>query len=502
MKSTKYECILIFFWVCILFSLNSLYTQTLIFTKINIIKDFYKFNFFEFGNFIRFYLPFIILPILILFFLFLPKKKLDIFTCLFIIYFCWLMSAFFLSNRKLDSYTTFNDLRTIGSNFFYSEYDEALFNNLQLTFCALSILIILIIAKNLDLKKFNKKIFIITLSFVGLIAIYFTYHLINESIQSNSKFIYFTQTLAPDGTTFYQANPRITGISRMLLIFYYLSFFLLLKSHKKIIWFTILIFLCLIIYKMQTRGAFLGIIILHILFFIFYSLKIKKKIIIVFVTIFIPVLIFESYYFLKNINYYKPTEIKFKTVDTKSKDTESKTNETSRSKDTKSKTNETSRLLKNETSGRSVIWRNALFIINEKKIIIGYGPQADRFLFHEFKKKYQNNKNFYYDVNGNIFLYDDNASNSLIYAYLCGGIPGFFLLSIIYLLLIITFFKNVLVKKVFNYKNNLWPIFSTILMVYLGVRGIFENSFSVFGIDFIFVVLTYSICKNFSEARK
>jgi hypothetical protein len=484
MKSTKYECILIFFWVCILFSINSLYTQTLIFTKISILKDSYKLNFFVFGNFIRFYLPFIILPILILFFLFLPKKKLDIFTSLFIIYFCWQMSAFFLSTRKLDSYTTFNDLRTIGSNVFYSEYDEALFNNLQLTFCALSILIILTIAKNLDLKKFDKKIFIITLSFVGLIAIYFTYHLINESIQNNTKFIYFTETLAPDETTFYQANPRITGVSRMLLIFYFLFFFLLLKSHKKIIWFTILIFLGLIIYKMQTRGAFLGIIILHMLFFLFYSLEIKKKIIIVIVSIFIPILVFETYYFSKNINYSKLTDGKFETVDTKLEKYES------------------NRLLNNETSGRTVIWRNALFIIIEKKIIIGYGPQADRFLFPQFKKKYQNKENLYYDSNGNIYLYDDNASNSLVYSYLCGGVPGIFLLSIIYLLLIIAIFKNIFVKKVFNYKKNLWLNFSTILMTYLGVRGIFENSFSIFSIDFIFLVLTYSICKNFSESRR
>jgi hypothetical protein len=481
MKSTKYENILIFFWVCIIFSINSLYTQTLMFTTISILEDTYKVNFFIFGNFIRFYLPFIILPTLILFFLFLPKKKIDIFTCLFIIYFCWQLAAFFLSTRKLESYTTFNDLRTIGSNVFYSEYDEALFNNLQLTFCALSILIILTIAKNLDLKKFNKKLLIITLCFVGLIAIYFTYHLIYESIQNNTKFIYFTKTLAPDGTTFYQANPRITGVSRMVLIFYFLSFFLLLQSHKKIIWFTILIFLGLIIYKMQTRGAFLGIVILHLFFFLFYSLKIKEKIIIVFLSIFIPVLVFETYYFSKNkiISHMKPTDYKF--------ELEQK---------------ETNRLLKNETSGRTVIWRNSLFIINEKKIIIGYGPQADRFLFLQFRKKYQNKEGLYYDLNGNIFLYDDNASNSFVYSYLCGGVPGIFLLSIIYLFLIITVFKNIFIKKIFNYKKNLWLNYSTILATYLGVRGIFENSFSVFGIDFVFFVLAYSISKSFTESPR
>ena len=245
MKSINYEKILIFLWVCILASINSSYTTTLQLTNINVFSIFSKSNFFIFFNFTRFYIPFIITPILIIIFLSIRSKKIDTLTSLFIIYFCWQLVAFFFSDRQSDSYVTFNELRTIGSNIFYSEFEEALFNNLNLIFCSLSILIILIIANNLNLNTFNKKIFLITLGFIGLIAIYFTYQLIYESIKNNTKFMYFSNTLMADSITFYQANPRVTGLSRMLLIFYFLSFLFLLKSQKK---FFFLVFLLILIF--------------------------------------------------------------------------------------------------------------------------------------------------------------------------------------------------------------------------------------------------------------
>jgi hypothetical protein len=487
MKSINYEKILIFFWVCIIISINSSYTTALQLTNINVFSIFSKSSFFLFFNFIRFYVPFIILPILIIIFLFNRSKKIDILTSLFIIYFCWQLLAFFFSNRQSDSYVTFTELRTIGSNIFYSEFEESLFNNLNLIFCSLSILIILTIANNLNLKTFNKKIFLITLSFIGLIAIYFTYQLINESIINNTKFMYFSNALMADSITFYQANPRITGLSRMLLIFYYLFFLFLLKSHKKIIWYIILIILILLLYKMQTRGAFIGIIILYIIFFSFYSLELKKKLVNLLVLVLFPVIIFETYYFIeKKYNL-------FDTINFKAQEQKILTQEQNKF--------EQSRILYNDTSGRYTIWKNALFIINEKKIILGYGPQADRFLFL-ISRINNENRNIYYDKSGNPYLYDNNASNALIYAYLCGGVVGFFLLLFIYLLAIIVIVKNIFVNKILLFKNNIWLNFSNILIIYLGFRGIFENSFSVFGIDYIFFTLAYFNSKNLAKSMR
>lgn len=478
MKSINYEKILIFFWVCILISINSSYSNTLQLTNINVYSIFSKSSFLIFYNFIRFYVPFIIFPVLIIIFLFNRSKKIDILTSLFIIYFCWQLLVFFLSNRQSDSNVTFTELRTIAPNIFYSEFEESLFNNLNLIFCSLSILIILTIANNLNLKTFNKKIFLITLCFMGLIAIYFTYYLTYESIKNNTKFMYFSNTLMADNLTFHQATPRVTGLSRMLLIFYFLSFLFFLKSHKKIYWQVILIILILLLYKMQTRGALIGIIILYIIFFFFNSLKLKKKFVILLVLVVFPIIIFETYYFIKKKNLFNDGD--FKTQDQNIQF-------------------ENNRLFKDETSGRFTIWKNAIFIINEKKIILGYGPQADRFLFFIFRLN-DPNRNIYYDKNGNPYLYDNNVSNSLIYAYLCGGVVGFLLLLWVYLLVIMAVVKNILVNKIFLLKNNLWIKFSNILMIYIGLRGVFENSFSVFGIDFILLILAYLSSKNLERS--
>jgi hypothetical protein len=386
--------------------------------------------------------------------------------------------AFFFSSRQSDSYVTFTELRTIGSNIFYSEFEEALFNNLNLIFCSLSILIIITIANNLNLKKFNKKIFSVTLIFVGLIAIYFAYNLINESINNNTKFIYFSDTLSAGGTTFYQANPRITGVSRIVLIFYFLSFFFLFKSRKKIIWYIILIILMILIYKMQTRGAFVGILVLYIYFFLFYSLDLKKKFKNLLVLIIIPIVIFEAYYVTKsNVKpNFKPNDLKNYQL------------------------YKNNRLVGNETtSGRFNIWKDALFIINQKKIVLGYGPQADRFLFLNFQKS-NSSQNIYYDKHGNSFLYDNNSSNALIYAYLCGGVIGVLLLVLIYLLIIVVVTNNIFKEKKFYFKYDLWLNFSKILLIYLVIRSIFENSFSVFGIDYVFLILAYFENRNFSKS--
>ena len=110
------------------------------------------------------------------------------------------------------------------------------------------------------------------------------------------------------------------------------------------------------------------------------------------------------------------------------------------------------------------------------------------------------NKNMYYDKRGNAIAYDNNVSNSLLYAYLCGGVIGIFLLLAIYLIAITVAAKNIFINKNFTYNNNLWVNFSTVVIIYLVFRGIFENSFSVFGIDYILFILAYLTSKNLAKS--
>ena len=158
------------------------------------------------------------------------------------------------------------------------------------------------------------------------------------------------------------------------------------------------------------------------------------------------------------------------------------------------KTIETNELKKNQerllstqsTSGRTVIWTNIITIIKEDKIVFGKGPQSDRYLLNKFIKNKEST---------DYTIYENNASNALLYSYLCAGIVGFVTLVCIYLNTIILIYKNIFVIKSFS-KNNILINFSTITLLYLLIRSVFENSFSLFSIDFVFFIVSYLISEK------
>lgn len=96
---------------------------------------------------------------------------------------------------------------------------------------------------------------------------------------------------------------------------------------------------------MQTRGAFVGIIILYTLYFLFNSDELKKKFLNLLVLIIIPIIVFETYYFIRNTNY-----------------------SSKKNNDIFQPLSISTRLVDNSTSGRLHIWKNAMFMIKEKKI--------------------------------------------------------------------------------------------------------------------------------------
>jgi hypothetical protein len=92
----------------------------------------------------------------------------------------------------------------------------------------------------------------------------------------------------------------------------------------------------------------------------------------------------------------------------------------------------------------------------------------------------------------NFLVYENNASNAMLYSYLCAGIFGLFAIIFIYANFIKIIYKNIFVKKNF-FKNNILHNFSIVTLSYLLIRSIFENSFSLFSVDFIFLILCYFI---------
>jgi O-antigen ligase len=137
---------------------------------------------------------------------------------------------------------------------------------------------------------------------------------------------------------------------------------------------------------------------------------------------------------------------------------------------------EKNRLLDKSSSGRYNLWAQAIQSY-DKKNLFGYGPQADRLLLKENLKK----------------SFSDNVSNAYIYAFLCGGYFGFisFLLIIIGIFILIS--KKIFKENLFDQNNMYLDKISLLFLIFFLIRSIFENSFSVFGIDFIIVILSIFI---------
>jgi hypothetical protein len=89
-------------------------------------------------------------------------------------------------------------------------------------------------------------------------------------------------------------------------------------------------------------------------------------------------------------------------------------------------------------------------------------------------------------------IYENNASNAILYSYLCGGIFGLFIIIFLYINFANIIYKITFVKRIF-FKNNILLNFSIVTLSYLLIRSIFENSFSLFSIDFMILILCYFI---------
>ena len=82
-----------------------------------------------------------------------------------------------------------------------------------------------------------------------------------------------------------------------------------------------------------------------------------------------------------------------------------------------------------------------------------------------------------------------NSSNSLFYAFICGGYISLLLMVLInlyVLYLIIIYLKN----KVYLRKDNFIINSSFLIILFLGGRSMLENSYAVFSVDFMIFIST------------
>jgi hypothetical protein len=435
----NFENILLIFWIGCLLSINSkisdIYVEKTYYLNTAIV-------------FLRIIFPVLVFLILIFF---LKIKKLNLFILSYLIYATW----------QLIVYTP------------SKEFIIDNFERYHLTLSMIAILLIIHVAGYLQYKKFYSKILYCTIFFIGSVSLYLSFFIVRDFITNNDViYLYWNKTLISEGRNLLQTNPRITGVSRMLglLLLFIFSVYICKKKKKFIynfIFLSTIFITSLLIYGMQSKGSYISILLLLFYYIFFFKDKIKKKLLIFFIITVLPIVSFETIIKIK-IEYLKINNIKSRLLSNHSLVVDGK-------------------IIEDYTTGRVEIWKRALKEIKDKKILLGYGPQADRFLL----------KSINFDPKIPRHFYDSNASNGLIYAYLCAGIIGLLFILSIYTLIFHEVYKSIFIKKAFITKN-IYVIFSILALSFLSVRTVYENGFTYFGVDYVFAIIGYFILRKFN----
>ena len=440
-------------WISLILSLNTSLEEIQYFGQ-GIVKT---------VNALRLILALIISFIIILFLVYVTiKKKISAYNEFF---YLWLAYFFFqiISGLINGNEITISNQSNIDILNYFNTWQYQKHIHLPVLSIASIICLFLVQQQKIKLEYFlNILIGIITLVSLVLIFIIFAN---SETVSFNLYYL-----IDPDynNKIINQPVPRITGLSRMLAIIniFALSFVLFrdLNKYNKIYLFILINILSIFIISAQSRGSFLCFY-LSIMYMIFFLVKknIKKKIKLLVTIVLFPILTTFA--------------INFIAVEIKQQQLKSEVLVAPPSIE--------NRYLKYTDSGRRILWEKALAKYNYQNLF-GYGPQADRRLLLATDPKKE------------VHHYGNNVSNGFIYAFLCGGYLSLIFYLIINFKIITNIIKNI--KTINNYKNN-YSIFyyklSSTFLIFFFIRQNFENSFSIFGIDFLIVIVcTFIINKN------
>jgi hypothetical protein len=97
--------------------------------------------------------------------------------------------------------------------------------------------------------------------------------------------------------------------------------------------------------------------------------------------------------------------------------------------------------------------------------------------------------------------YGNNVSNALLYSFVCGGYLSFLIFLLIKFKLIIYLYKIIFTYKIFYIKNLISEKISTSFILFFLIRSIFENSFAIFSIDYLMLIISVLIVNDFLEKK-
>ena len=339
--------------------------------------------------------------------------------------------------------------------------------------CMLSVIFFILVTDNTFNNKNIFNIFLLILLFyLGIYSLPVVISSLIEIFKNENLITFYSAFTTSVDNNFYGIPfPRSSGIARNLLFFYILLSFFLIFYQKNNFFYVLknilLIFLSFYIFHLENRSSIYFLLLFNFFIF-FYFLKkknFKYKIKLILIMLIIPYFIHifatlsKKHYQIYNQNNQNNPNNELSITNKKY---------------VKNFTAYSRIYVLSDGSGRLGLWKKSIKPITNN-LFLGYGPQADRILINE------------------------NVSNIFLYSLLCGGI----LALIFILLIIISILNNILylvfVRKIFFNKKNIIINSSIFFIIFLLFRSLFENSFAIFGIDFMIFIICSTILFNYTK---
>lgn len=438
-KNYIINIILYLTWISLILSINTNPVEIQFFGQ-DIIKSF---------NAIRIIIPLIITFIVIIIFFYLILKKKILFSGYSFFFYLWFAYFFFqIVGGIVNDGGSVNEI-----NIYYSDWSYQRHIHLPILGICTIFVLLLIHYQKAELKYFlNILIGIIAVISITLLSIF----LIKKGIKNLN--LYYLIDVDFRNTIINQPTPRITGLSRMLAItnLVAVSLFLFLSMNKcyKFFLFLGITTFSIFITASQSRGTFLCFFLTTICAIFFLTKNsFKKKIGLTIILILFPIFSYKMIYKISSDKFLSESKIEIQQEKI-----------------------DYSRYFSEKDSGRIILWKKVLKRY-EYKNLFGYGPQADRRFLLE-------------NVTSADGAFGNNVSNGFIYAFICGGYLALLCYLIINYKIANNIVKNISIIKNFNNAENIFYYkLSSIYLLFFFIRQIFENSFSLFSIDFLIVII-------------
>ncbi len=343
---------------------------------------------------------------------------------------------------------------------------------------------------------FFKYIFIIPF-FILFIQLYLFFHQNSFfNIQYGGFYLDFI-LFGEKYTLYFNSN----GLGRSTSLIYAFCIFYFFESKNNIIKITfyILAFLSIfIVINLSGRFNILMVIVLNIIIYLYYKKIIIEKWYFTFLTVILLTISFNYYkslqknVYLEQIKNEKEHDIShnikhnyqaFLKNNKLLRESNNVTdNEVGSDIPLQIKENSFFRKIDNLSTGRLSKW--IYIFINNEKFIFGHGPNMDRIFFRETVKKRLGSAPV-------SIIGSDDAASGIAYQYISGGAVGLISLFVFYILLIKEYFRNIFKRP----QTTNEKIFITLFIVF-SMRIIFENGFIIFGIDYLFAIISIYLLTN------